>query len=310
MSEKNIYKIKERYKIEKSVNGKSKIFAILNSLDDAVYIRGILEDNNWDLNAVGEIYKKDDNYIVLKVIDDRLHLLGKYKKKPTNEQIEGLVKKQIRNPNNSRYGLNISKVFDVFVIKKQIAGDDYLFGFYDNLEDAEFCRNFLLDNEWNVNRFSKVEFDGETSTYKSVNVIDDKVCVLNTHKSEKEAIEGYDKSLNDFISKIYKNKHGLANYPHLDAFKDIEFDQNVVDENWDLNELSSKSAKDLIFNLSPWQKIIYDSTGEVFTFDEVKMSLKRFKSRNFEKKIQKHLDELMELGIIADRGNGAYKKLK
>ena len=113
MSEKNIYKIKERYKIEKSVNGKSKIFAILNFLDDAVYIRGILEDNNWDLNAVGEIYKKDDNYIVLKVIDDRLHLLGKYKKKPTNEQIEGLVKKQIRNPNNSRYGLNISKVLAV-----------------------------------------------------------------------------------------------------------------------------------------------------------------------------------------------------
>lgn len=309
MSEKNIYRVNGKYKVEKSVNGNAVIFGVFKSLEDAIFIRDILIENNWSLDTLQDIYEHDGYYCVVHVIDERVHLLAKYKKKPNQRQIDELVERQIRNPNNSRYGLNISKVFDVFVIKKQIAGDDYIFGYYDNLEDATFARNFLMDNNWNVNAFDKVEKDN-LNQYKCIKVIDDKVCILNTFKTKKEALNNYDSSYNEFVSKIYKNRHGLASYPHLDPFKKIEFETVPQDENWDLAKLDSKSAKDLIFNLTPWQKIIYDGAGETFTFDELKESLKRYKSKNFDKKIQKNLDELIEMDLIKDLGNGNYKKLE
>lgn len=312
MSEKNIYKIKNSYRIAKSINGENRMFGVYSTLDDAVYIRNLLIENNWDMKCIDGAYKKDDYYLVLKVIGDRLHLLAKFKKKPTKNQIEKLVKKQITNPNNSRYGLNITRVFDVYIIKKQIAGDEYIFGYYDNLEDAEFVRNFLLENNWNVNSFGNVEKDTETNKYKCIGVIDDKVCVLDTFNLKNEAIANYDISYKEFISKIYKNKHGLARYSHLDAFKEIDFDIAVDDENWDLEKLENgENPKDLIFNLTPWQKIILDNIKtDSFTFDDLIMWLKRYKSKNFENKVRKYLDELIKLNFIEDLGDDSYQKMK
>ena len=309
MSEKNIYRVNDKYKVEKSVNGNPVTFGVFKSLEDAIFIRDILIENSWSMDNLQDVYKHDGYYCVVCVIDERVHLLARCKEKPNQEQIDELVERKIRNPNNSRYGLNISRIFDVFVIKKQIAGDDYIFGYYDSLEDATFARNFLMDHEWNVNAFDKVERD-ESGYYKCITIIDDKVCILNTFKTKKEALDNYDTSYNEFISKIYKNRHGLASYPHLDPFRDMEFKKAPQDENWDLEKLDSLSAKDIIFNLTPWQKIIYDSTGETFTFEELKESLKRYKSKNFDKKIQKNLDELIEMNLIKDLGNNNYKKVK
>ena len=94
-----------------------------------------------------------------------MDVLGRYEEKPAHETIEKLAKNKSRNPNNSRYGLNITKIFDTYVIKKRIAGDDYIFGYFDNLQDAEFVRNFLLEHNWNVNDFSQIEYDEDTDTY-------------------------------------------------------------------------------------------------------------------------------------------------
>ena len=65
-----------------------------------------------------------------------------------------------------------------------IPGDDYIFGYYDRLEDAEFVRNFLMDHNWNVNEFNLIEFDEDTDTYRVVKVIDDKVYVLGSFENE------------------------------------------------------------------------------------------------------------------------------
>ena len=309
MSEKNIYKVNKNYKITKSIDNTPITFGLFNSLEDAVFIRNLLIDTDWRLDDIQDVYEADGYFFVVGVIDERVHLLAKYKKKPNQTQIDKLVEKQIRNPHNSRYGLNISKVFDVFIVKKQIAGDEYIFGYYDDIDDAVFVRNFLMDHEWNVNAFNNIEKD-DKNQYKCIKIIDDKVCILNTFGTKKEALKNYDESYDEFISKIYKNKHGFASYPHLDAFSEIKFETTLKDDNWDLNQLESKSAKDLIFNLTPWQKIIYDAVGdEIFSFDELKESLKRYRSRNFDKKIQKHLDELIKLDLINDLGNNNYKKL-
>ena len=169
MSEKYIKENKSSFNIVKS----SKIYAKIVNIEDAIFIRDLLIRCDWNLDEIPNTIKKDDNYLVLSLIDGKIHLLAKYKMEPTKHQIQKLTKQFIRNPNNSKYGLNIAKIYDTFIIKKQIAGDDYIFGYYDNLEDAQFVRNFLLDNDWNINAFSEIEFDDEAGNYKIVSVIDD-----------------------------------------------------------------------------------------------------------------------------------------
>lgn len=130
MSHKYIRENKNSYVIVKS----SKNYGKFDNIDDAIFIRDELVSNDWNLNEIDEIYELNDNYIVVKVIENRIHILARYKTPPSRQAIDALYKKRLRNPNNSRYGLNISRVFDTFIIKKRIAGDDYIFGYYDRLE--------------------------------------------------------------------------------------------------------------------------------------------------------------------------------
>ena len=292
MSEKYIRQNKKSCTIVKS----SKTYAKIADLDDAIFIRDFLIDNDWNLDKTPQILKKDDNYLILTVYEERIHVLAKYKQKPGKDTVENLIKKHRRNPNN--------------IIKKQIAGDDYIFGYYDRLEDAEFVRNFLMDNSWNVNEFNQIEFDEETSTYKVVKVIDDKVYVLDSFDSPDIDV---DKVLEEFLAKISKHKHGLAHYPHLDLLKDsiddleMEFNVTASDENWNLNDIKKDPLNDIIFNMTPFQKSVYDAIDGEATFDEIKRKLIRYKSKNFEDKISKNLESLIDMGLVEKRGE-VYKK--
>ena len=154
------------------------------------------------LDSIDEIHEADGKYYVLKAIDGKVHILSKSKTEPSQNEIAELVKKRMRNPNNSRYGLNITKVFDTFIIKKQIAGDDYIFGYYDRLEDAEFVRNHLLDNQWNVESFSEIQYDEDKDNYRVVEVIDDKVYVLASFEDEKAFLKKKIKEYDKFYSRI------------------------------------------------------------------------------------------------------------
>ena len=304
MSEKYIRQNGKSYSIVKN----SKNYAKISCLDDAVFIRDFLVDIKWNLNEVPEILKKDDDYLVLTVYDDKIYILAKYSQKPDESTVRRLVKKHERNPNNSKYGLNISRFMDTFTITKQIAGDLYVFGLYDSLKDAEFVRNFLLDHQWNVNEFNEIEYDDETDTYKVVLVIDDYVYVLDSFDS---ADIDLNKSYEEFLVKISKHKYGLASYPHLDRLKDrisdLETELNVtaVDDVWTFGkDLENEDAlKDIIFTLTPFEKSVYDAVGSKSTFDEIKQKLIRFKSKNFEDKIRKNLDELIRRDLIKKEGD-------
>ena len=308
MSEKYIRQNKNSCIIVKN----SKTYAKIADLDDAIFIRDFLVKNDWDLSKTPQLLKKDDNYLVLTVYEDKINLLAKYRKRPDNGTIDKLVKKHKRNPNNSRYGLNITKVFDTFIIKKQIAGDDYIFGYYDKLEDAEFARNILMDNMWNVDAFDQIEFDEETNTYKVVEVIDDKVYIL-------DSFDNPDINLNEvheeFLAKISKHKYGLSSYPHLDLLKnqiprlEKEFDVRTKDETWNFEDLEEDPLNEIIFTLTPFQKSVYDAIDEKATFVEIKKSLIRYRSKNFEGKINKNLDELIDLKVIKKEGD-SYTKIK
>ena len=304
MSQKYIRKNKNSFNIVKS----SKTYGKFDSLEDAVFIRDELIKNDWNMDLVDEIYRNEGKYLVFKVIEDKIHLILKSEEKPSKESVDELVKKKIRNPNNSKYGLNISKLFDTFIIKKQIAGDEYIFGYYDNLEDAQFVRNFLMDNNWNVTAFSEIEFDEDTDTFKVIEVIDDKVYVLKTYKGEIDLDEVH----RDFITKITKHKLGLAEYSHLEELKnqipalEDRFNVKADDDMWSFKD-TSNPLEDVIFSLNPFQQSVYDAVDNS-SFEDIKKSLIRYKSGNFDSKIRKNLDELIELGMIFE-DNGVYKKL-
>lgn len=305
MTEKYIRVNNRSYTIIKN----SKNYGKFASLDDARFFRDELIDNAWDLDSIKPLYKFEDTYFVVS-IDGKINLLEKYKRKPSQKTIDGIVKKYKRNPNSSKYGLNITKVFDTFVIKKQIAGEDCIFGYYNSLEDAEFVRNFLLDNHWNLGAFKQIEFDEETNSYKVLEVIGDKIYVLDSFKTKEDI------NLNElhekFLNKIFKHKHGLAQHPDLDELRDKipaledKFNIEVQDEVWSFKE-SKDPLNDIIFNLTPFQQSVYDEVNNS-SFEDIKKSLIRFKSKNFDEKIQKNLEDLIKSDLIVKNGNYYDKK--
>ena len=291
----------------------SKIYAKVPDFDDAIFIRNLLIEHNWNLNQFPQIIRKNDVYLVIPIIDDKIQLIGKYETKPNILTVNRLIKNFKRNPNNSEYGLNILKVFDTFVIKKQIAGDDYIFGYYGTFEDARFVRNFLLDNNWNVDAFREIEFDDETNSYRVVRVIDDHVYVLANFiiKSQINLQEVYE----EFLAKVSKHKYGLAQYPHLDLLKDkipeleVEFQVKTKDKKWSFENVDENESilTQVIFNLTPFQQTVLNSINSNTSFDEIKKSLIRYNSKNFDKKILKNLDELIEMDLI-EKTDDTYSK--
>ena len=310
MSEKYIRQNRNSF----SVVFKSHNYGTFKNLENAILIRDYLYEHEWNTESIEDDFIKLNNrFIIIKVIDEKVHILAELESKPTEKLIAQITRKYLRNPNNSKYGLNISKIFETYIIKKQIAGDEYIFGYYDNLADCEFVRNFLLENEWDVSKFKNIEFDEDTQTYKVILVIDDKVYVLNSFDDNNIDLNH---EYSEFLLKISKHKLGLVNYPHLDELKDKvddlknQLDVNISDENWDLGNVSENTdtLNDIIFNLTPWQKTVYDSFDTKATFDEIKKSLIRYKSGNFDKKIKKNLDELTDLKLIR-KNKDVYEKI-
>ncbi len=311
MSEKYIRKNKNNFTVIKN----SRTYGKYDSLDVAVFARDLLVSSDWQLDNIhDEIFEIDNGYLVFKVIDDKLFCLGQFSEKPTFDAISKLTRKKIRNPNNSKYGLNISRLFDNYIIKKQIAGDEYIFGVFDNLEDATFSRNFLLEHDWDVNAFGEIEFCDETDTYKIVEIFDDRIYILASYETLAEAEKNLENAKSEFLNKIFKHKNGLANYPHLDILTDRidelenDFQLKTQDDFWNIGDVENP-LEDIIFNLTPWQKIIYDNAGDEFTFQQLKVKLKRYESKNFDKKIQRYLDELQELNLIEKLDDDVYRKV-
>ena len=143
-----------------------------------------------------------------------------------------------------------------------------------------------------------------------IEIIDDRVYVLDSFKTKDEIV--LDTCHEEFLSKISKHKYGLANHDYLseltDKIPELEerFGVRARDDVWSFDN-TSDPLNDIVFNLTPFQKSVYDSV-DCSTFDDIKKSLIRFKSPNFDKKIQRNLDELEKLDLIQN-DDGIYKKL-
>ena len=89
MGEKYIRQNKSSFNIVKS----SKIYAKITLLEDAIFIRDLLVENNWNLDEIPKTIKKDDNYLILAIVDEKIHVLAKYKTEPDEDQIIKLTQK-------------------------------------------------------------------------------------------------------------------------------------------------------------------------------------------------------------------------
>lgn len=287
----------------------SRNYGKYKSIEDAITVRDILIQHDWDLNQIPEVTKTDDGYLIVAVIDGKVHLVAKSKDEPSAELVDKLVKRQRRNPNNSKYGLNITRVFETFIIQKQIMGDEYVFGYYDNLRDAEFVRNHLLDNCWNVDTFAQIMYDEDEDNFKITDIIDDKIYIIDTYQKRSDI--DLEKSYEMFLAKIAKHSHGLVSHPHLDELTERiseleeKYGVRAYDENWNLENVQNPLS-DAIFNLTPWQKTVYDAVDES-SFEDIKKSLIRYRSGNFDEKIMKNLDELIRRGLVEKREKHYYK---
>ena len=119
----------------------------------------------------------------------------------------------------------------------------------------------------------------------------------------------------EFLAKISKHKYGLASYPSLDLLKDRipeledRFQVKTKDENWSFENIDENKSilNQVIFNLTPFQQAVLNSITSDTSFDEIKRSLIRYNSKNFENKILKNIDELIELDLV-EKTDGNYSK--
>jgi predicted transcriptional regulator len=157
---------------------------------------------------------------------------------------------------------------------------------------------------WDVTAFSQIEYDSEKNIYKVIEVIDERAYVLGDFQDESEI--DITACREEFLTKISKHKFGLASYPHLGELEneisnlEDQWHVKVRDENWSFENV--ENPLDIIFAMTPFQKAVYDAIDSS-TFDEIKKSLARYRSKNFDVKIQKNLDELVELGLVRKSQN-------
>ena len=94
----------------------------------------------------------------------------------------------------------------------------------------------------------------------------------------------------------------------IDELED-EFSIKAKDENWNFEDAGDDPLSEIIFTLTPFQKSVYDAIDGKATFDDVKRKLIRYRSKNFDSKIEKNLSQLMDLKLIEKRDD-YYIKVK
>ena len=108
------------------------------------------------------------------------------------------------------------------------------------------------------------------------------------------------------MAKISKHKYGLASHDYLEELKDKipdleeKFQVKTKDENWSFDNVRENEnvLNQIIFNLTPFQQAVFDAIGENTSYEEIKKSLIRYNSKNFDKKISKNIEELINLDLI------------
>ena len=157
------------YKVHKSIDGKQKFFGAFNTSEDAIELRELLIENNWDeskfapellksfisnpeLDRHYYIRKERGRFIVSKVIDGELKYFGTYDTR--EDALEARDKLWENNWQiEEKYGEEkidgyIYLIGDEYIVKNEINGLEEIFGTFNDMDEAIKFRNLCVRNNW------------------------------------------------------------------------------------------------------------------------------------------------------------------
>ena len=161
----NIYKSGDFFTINKQINRKHVKFGKFNSLSDATFVKSILVDNDWKLSRIRNndcIYHHNDLYWLIKVLSDKLVILGKFDSyNEANEHVEWLVKEYKTNDDFEVYIPKKSEnyVEDMANVLNEINGwNKLVFKAINNIESSVFSLDDLKD----LDLFEMYQFEDQS----------------------------------------------------------------------------------------------------------------------------------------------------
>lgn len=159
----------DAYRVIKSINGQQRIFGAFDNVEDARNLRDILVINNWDSTKIDAklfrnitaksdldrhfyIRKERDKYIVSRVIDGELKYFGSYDTK--EEAIAAREHLLVTNwetddeIDEEKIDEYIYLINGEYIVKKEISGNEEIFGIFNDMSKAIEFRNLCVRNNW------------------------------------------------------------------------------------------------------------------------------------------------------------------
>ena len=159
------------FRVHKLVDGKQRFFGAFPTPEEAIELRDLLIENNWDSSKIPPKYlrsfvtnpnleklhyirKVRDKFVVSKVIDGELKYFGTYDtKEEAIEAREVLLNNnwQIEEENKDELiDTFIYLINDEYIVKNEIDGEERIFGRFNDMGEAIKFRNLCVKNNWNV----------------------------------------------------------------------------------------------------------------------------------------------------------------
>lgn len=288
------------FSISRRLFGKEIRFGTFSTLEDAIFVKSLLNDKNWKISNFDDedrIYENDGLfYIIKKNNSGKLKIFGKYDSLEEAEiynNIDTKTKGDKKQHKASKYGTNIYKTPNgLFRISKSINGNNVNFAYFEDLKMAQFVRKILEQNDWNVDYFIENNIFKFEDTYVVLKLNRSSIKLMGVFDSLEEAKKFEDDFDNDsimnhavrFVYKIgdkfvvqrnLKDGTFQAKFNTLEAaiaFKDyLESVDWHVDLLQDLNNILQVGDKFIVFvvdNLRGYQLAEFNSKKEALVNKE------------------------------------------
>lgn len=344
----NIYGLHKQFVVSRFENGIDHIYGYYPSYDEAVFIRKLLKENNWDKDYFidNNIFQKDDEYVIIANLEGKIRFLRTFDKYGDALNQRDNVIEDFEIKSHKRKAKYIYKVKNKYIIQKFHNGKMCVFGRYKTFTDAINLKRLLIELNWDI---SKINETGNIfKIHKEYTVIledNGQLHLLGIFPSYNEALKNRDKLVSDKISylnsasnpyskknkNIRKTKRGynvskringeLIVFGVYDTYEEaIKARDQLIENNWATPEKPTAKADDLnsiIFNLTRWQKVVFDvienldkKTFQLKELEQFKSSFTRFTTPNkVEKKIKTNIEDLVNLGLLEKINDETYEKL-
>ena len=337
------------YSVNKSTEDIQKYFEDYRKYEDAVFVKNILEENNWNVENLNRICydKTSGTFKIILTENNAIRVLDTFDSYHEAEYNRSYNLHAHRNnsflKNDKSYIMENNNLFSIY---RNIRDKKIYYGSFRLIEDARATMNILQNHNWNLNAINLNRIYKIGDYHWVFYLPENYLKVIGKYDSFKDScLEENNRSLycaDDFNKKdinddrfVYPRKDGgyviikkiqgaqvsFGNYDSITAARDArnEFENEgwnyYIDDDSIFGDEYDNSFEKLLHNLSRWQKIIFDAICDIgkeeFSFDEVKNNsyISRYNLKNLDKKLDKHLNELVDSNLIKKVDENKYKRL-